>query len=115
MKGTPKFTYNNEIQRFGDLFLVSMNDSLALVDDNNKVVLPFDTYDFGAFNPQGLTAFVLHEKLGYINADGTIAIEPRLDMFPNWEIFASFYNGYAKAYNQKAKKFGLIDDKGSWI
>jgi hypothetical protein len=115
MKGVAKFTYNNEIQRFGDLFLVSINDSLALVDDNNKVVLPFDTYDFGAFNPQGLTAFVLHEKLGYINADGAIAIEPRLDMFPNWEIFASFYNGYAKAYNQKAKKFGLIDEKGLWI
>lgn len=115
LKGQVRFSYSDEIQRFGDFYLVSIRDSVALVNDSNKVVLPFDSYEFAAFNPDGLTAFILNEKLGYVNSEGAIAINARLDVFPNWEIFATFNSGYAKSYNQKTKKFGLIDDKGSWI
>jgi hypothetical protein len=115
LKGNARFQYADEVFRFGDLFMVSYNDSLALVDEENNLILPFDEYEFAGFNPNGLTPFILKDKLGYLDAEGKIAIQARFDLFPNWELFAGFLNEYAKAYNAKTKKYGLIDDKGSWI
>jgi hypothetical protein len=115
LKGNIRFSYSEEFLRFGDLFLVNSGDSLALVDDENNVVLPYDVYDFASFNSGGLTPFVLRDKLGYVDNEGKIIISTRLDVFPNWELFAGFSNGYAKSYNLKTKKYGLIDPMGSWI
>lgn len=108
------FSYNEEILPFGDLFLVSQNDSMAIVDENNKPILPFDEYTFSGYNKNGLTAFELNGKLGYVNAEGEIHIEPTLDIFPNWNLFANFEAGYAKAYQAKTKKYGLINEQGKW-
>jgi hypothetical protein len=115
MKGNARFQYTEEVFRFGDLFLVTFNDSTALVDEENNIILPFNEYEIAGFNSNGLTPFVLKDKLGYLDADGKIVIPARLDVFPNWELFAGFSNGHAKAYNAKTKKYGLIDEKGSWI
>lgn len=115
LKGNIRFSYSEEVFRFGDLFLVSHSDSMALVDEENNVVLPFDLYEFSSFNANGLTPFVLKDKLGYLDTDGKIVIPARFDTFPNWEIFAGFVNEHAKAYNAKTRKYGLIDRKGSWI
>ena len=115
MKGNMRFSYAEEVLRFGDLFLVTHNDSLALVDDENNIILPYNVYEFAAFNPNGLTPFVLNDRLGYLNPEGKVVIPARFDTFPNWEIFAGFVNEHAKAYNAKTRKYGLIDNKGSWI
>lgn len=115
LKGNKLMSYSEEIDRFGDLFLVHFNDSIALVNENNDKILPFDVYNFGNFTSNGLIPFEKNQLLGYINQDGDIIIAPKLDRYPNWELFATFTNGHAKAYQQRAKKYGLIDQKGLWV
>jgi hypothetical protein len=115
IKGNARFAFAEEVFRYGDLFLVTYNDSLALVDDENNIILPYDEYDIARFNPHGPTPFVIKDKLGYLNAEGKIIVPARLDIYPNWELFAGFFNNHAKAYNARTKKYGLIDEKGSWI
>lgn len=108
------FSYIEEILPFGDLFVVTQNDSMAIVDENNKVILPFDAYTISGFNKNGLTPFELNGKLGYLNEDGEILIAPTLDIFPNWNLFANFEAGNAKAFQAKTKKYGLINEQGKW-
>lgn len=115
IKGNKLMSYSEEIERFGDLFVVHVNDSSALVNEFNDKILPFDVYSFGNFNPNGLTPFLKNEGLGYLNPEGKIGIEPKLDAYPNWSLFASFDYGHAKAFQQRTKKYGLIDQKGLWV
>jgi len=115
LKGNIQFYSSEEITRFGELFLVQISDSSALVNEKNEIVLPFGDYEIGNFNKYSLTPFVQNEKLGYINNSGEIVINARLDIYPNWKLFGIFEFGHSKAYNSKTKKFGLIDEKGNWL
>ncbi len=115
LRGNKLMSYSDEIQRFGDLFLVSFNDSCALVNENNDKILPFDIYNFGNFNAGSLTPFEKNELIGYLDGEGKIVIPPTLGIYPNWELFATFENGYAKAYQKRTNKYGLIDKQGLWV
>jgi len=108
-------TYSQGIERFGDLFLVHFNDSSALVNENNEQILRFDTYDFGNFNPEGLTPFLKDDFLGYLNREGNVVVKPMMHVYPNWESFAGFENEHAKAFSPKNKKYGLIDQNALWV
>lgn len=113
--GNRLLSFSEEIERFGDLFLVQWNDSTALVNDFNEQILPYNEYLFGTYNPRGLTPFELDDLLGYINAEGKIIIPNKLDPYPNWEFFAGFVNQHAKAFQARSKKIGLIDTTGHWV
>lgn len=114
LNGNTSFATDNALERFGDFFILDAQDSLAVIDETGKVILPYHNYKFGNHNTKGLTPFVLNDKIGYINQDLEIIIAPKFDVFPNWKMFANFNNSFAKAYNAKSKKFGLINDAGQW-
>lgn len=114
LNGNTSFTTDNALERFGDFFILDAQDSLAVIDETGKVILPYHNYEFGNYNTKGLTPFVLNDKIGYINQDIEIIIAPKFDVFPNWKMFAHFNNSFAKAYNAKSKKFGLINEAGQW-
>ncbi len=107
--------FPSEFERFGEYFLVNWNDSTAIVNELNDKILPYNTWTVGAVNTKDFTPFELNGFLGYLNEEGKIVIPARLDVFPNWELFAAFENGHAKAYQSKARKFGLIDQSGNWV
>lgn len=115
LKGNKLLSFTEEIERFGDNYLVRWNDSIAIVNELNDKILPYNEWTFGNFNSKGFTPFELSGFLGYVNADGKIVIPARMEVFPNWELFASFEYKHAKAYHGKVKKFGLIDQTGNWI
>lgn len=114
-KGNRLLSFPEPFERFGDLFLVTWNDSTALVNEYNDKFLPYNEYIFGNFNPKGFTPFELNGFLGYVSAEGKITIPARLETYTNWELFAGFTNRHAKAYQSRIKKFGLIDESGNWI
>jgi hypothetical protein len=109
------FTTHFELESFGDYFIVDAQDSLAIVDETGKVILPFGTYELGNFNSNGLTAFLVNDKIGYLNNEMEIELPAKYDAFPNWKMFANFNKAHAKAYNAKTRKFGLINEKGEWV
>jgi hypothetical protein len=115
LTGNRLLSFPEPIERFGDLFIVTWNDSTALINEFNDKYLPFNKYKFGNFNPNGFTPFELNGSLGYVNAEGKIIIPARLDVYNNWELFAGFTNRHAKAYQSKIKKYGLIDESGNWV
>jgi hypothetical protein len=114
-KGNTLFSTDHSIEQFGDFFILDAEDSVAVIDGTGKIILPYSDYEFGNYNAKGLTAFLVNDKIGYLNADMEIIIAPKFDVFPNWRMFANFNNSYAKAYNAKTKKYGLINESGQWI
>lgn len=115
LKGNKLLSFSQEFERFGDLFMVTWNDSTALINEFNDRILDYNEYIFGNYNTNGFTPFELNAALGYVDGNGKVVIQPKLDVYPNWELFAGFKNKHAKAYQAKTKKFGLIDQSGNWV
>lgn len=115
LQGNKLLSFEEKIERFGDLYSVRWNDSNALITELNEPVLPYNNYIFGTYNAKGLTPFLLNGLIGYLDRYGKVVISNRLDTYPNWQTFAGFVNNHAKVYQQKSKKFGLIDLTGNFV
>jgi hypothetical protein len=106
--------FEGGIKRFGKLFILEAEDSIALANLSGEILCPYAERQLGSFE-EGLTPFIQDGKVGFIRPNGTVKLEPVFDEYPNVLDFGKFRNGYAKMYSAKADRFGLIDTAGNWF
>lgn len=102
-----------KITRFGSGFLFGNEDSTFIVALSGDTLFSGEAVRFG---PQTGTyiPYVEQDKVGFVNENGEIKIEPQFANYPNVLLFGQFKNGYAKMLDERSGKYGLIDTTGQW-
>lgn len=94
-------------------FTVELNSQYALIDIDNKFIIPFDKFDCIGSMKEGIVSVAKNNKVGFVDRLSRVVIDFQYDIFESFRSMPSFTFGCCAL--KQNDKYGIIDHNNNVI